>query len=296
MFKEFTTSIRSIIVDRIISPLSGVLTLVWLGYNWKAFLVVFLSDTPIESRIELVKNEFTNSYINLWYPILATLIVLIIFPFASAAAFWLWENVSAWKQNVKHKLSLDIPLSLQQSLEIRKEIEETNQKFSLFMSAKDAQIKELQTINNELSINIKEANYVKEDKSADKEYNAAGKKLPDRKLMFSAAEFQNLEKDLRARKLASSRVLLSKEKTIERELEMFLQKDASFDDDKFLLNVTKNKIQVSLFPNKGNSKTFTYAYKDDSDNIPNDEIDSIKNRLVKDVIVEKSIQKSLNPK
>lgn len=291
MFKEFTSSIRLIVFDRIISPLSGVLTLVWLGYNWKPLLVILLSETPIESRIELISNEFTNPLINVWYPILVTIIILIIFPFASAAAFWLWENASAWKQNVKHQLSLDIPLSLQQSLEIRKEIEDTNQKFSSFMSAKEAQLKDLQTINNELSIKIKEANNVKQD-------SATLKESPDRKLVFTAAELKKLEKDLGQRQFDATRILITKEKKIERELEMFLQKDPSFENDKFLLNVTKNKIQVSLLPNNlsGKSKTFTYAYKNISDTIPNNEIEDIKNRLVKDVIVEKTIQTSLKPK
>lgn len=190
MIKEFLGSIRSIMHERVISPLSGVLTLVWFGFNWKPVLLMILSDTPVEARIEVIQKDYSNPAINIWNPLLASLIVLILYPFLSAAAFWLWEKVSAWKQIAKHRFSLEIPLTLQQSLEVRKEIEEVNNRFSTLLSNKENQIKELQAANSQLKITLKEqsseptieyvkATRVSENKSAGNMQTYLEQEVPD---------------------------------------------------------------------------------------------------------------------
>lgn len=79
--KEIFDSIKSTVADRIKSPLFGSFSIAWLIFNWKAVLTVLLSDYPIELRIENVYADYYYVGQLLWYPLAASLLYVLGFPY-----------------------------------------------------------------------------------------------------------------------------------------------------------------------------------------------------------------------
>lgn len=144
VFKELATSFKAILYDRVVSPLSGAFIVSWIIINWKIVAILVLGNTPILDRIDVIENKYLaleNLFVK---PLLSTLFLIIIYPWLSNFAYWLWQHSLSFKINTRIKFENSTPLTLEQSIELRKEIQRKDQEFNELLSGKNTKIDELE--------------------------------------------------------------------------------------------------------------------------------------------------------
>jgi hypothetical protein len=151
VLKELGNSVKVILYDRAVSPLSGVFALVWLGFNWKALAVLILGRDDIVTRITYIDAHYVDVWRNVYYPAIVSAGVLLLYPFIALAAYALWEKVSTWKTNLKQRFEDTVALPLAKSLALRREMKEQEKQYADAMESRDARIAELQSTNQNLS-------------------------------------------------------------------------------------------------------------------------------------------------
>lgn len=129
MISEISKSIKATLYDRIVSPVSGIFLLSWGVWNWKICLILLFADYGVDKKISTISTLYINKYDNLFYPVLSTFVLMFIYPIISILPTKTWEWSNAYKSKMKHKYSLEVPLTLEQSITIRQELE--NQKLEL---------------------------------------------------------------------------------------------------------------------------------------------------------------------
>lgn len=143
MLKELATSFKAILYDRIVSPLSGAFIVSWLVFNWKIIVLLILGETPILDRIKFIEDNYLSEKSLLISPILSTLFLIIVYPWLSNIAYWIWQKALSFKVNTRIKFENSSPLTLEQSIELRKEIQRKDREFVELLSDKNEKIKSL---------------------------------------------------------------------------------------------------------------------------------------------------------
>jgi membrane-associated HD superfamily phosphohydrolase len=162
MFRELTNSIKALLYERAVSPLSGVIFIVWVGFNWKPLAVLFWGVEDVSARITYIEAHYVDAWRNLYYPAIVSAVVLIIYPFVALLAFALWEKVASWKLTLKQRFEGTVALPVSKSLAIWTEMREQDKQFNVAIEAKDNRIMELEKQSGDLS---KELNNLKESLS-----------------------------------------------------------------------------------------------------------------------------------
>ncbi|WBA15753.1 hypothetical protein [Salinivibrio proteolyticus] len=122
MFDELTKSLKSVLYERVSSPLLGSVGLVWLAYNWKPVFYFLLSDEIVEKRIDHIATNYTSFDHNFLYPVLIGGAISIFYPVISFFPFWVAEQIQHIQRNLKQKLSMSQLLTLEQSMALRAEL------------------------------------------------------------------------------------------------------------------------------------------------------------------------------
>jgi len=155
MLKELGSSFKAILYERIVSPLSGAFIISWLILNWKIVTIVILGNTPILDRIKVIEENYLSTKYILLNPILSTLFLVIVYPWLSNVAYWIWQSALSFKVKTKMKFEASTPLSLEQSIELRKELQRKDLEFAELLAGKNGKIKELEAniifLNNEIN-------------------------------------------------------------------------------------------------------------------------------------------------
>lgn len=160
MLKELATSFKAILYDRIVSPLSGAFLLSWIIFNWKILALIFLGKTPIIERISYIESNYINIDSIIINPAISTAIIVFIYPWISNVAYIVWQKSLSFKIQTRIKYENSTPLTVEQSVELRKEIQKKDIEFNELLSAKNQKIldqKDTITYLNE-TINEKDKN------------------------------------------------------------------------------------------------------------------------------------------
>jgi hypothetical protein len=94
--------------ERLRSPILGPFTALWLAWNWRLLAILLFSSKSIETRIQVIDNQYANIWDVLVIPLLAALGFALIFPWLSLAveSFQNWPNL----RREKSKLNGDADL------------------------------------------------------------------------------------------------------------------------------------------------------------------------------------------
>ena len=85
----------------------------------------------------------------IWYPLLSTVILLTLIPFVSNGAYWLSLKFEKWRVDNKNEIEKKQLLTLEQSIQLRGQIIESERKFdSLLQSLRAYIIATFQNSNN----------------------------------------------------------------------------------------------------------------------------------------------------
>lgn len=151
MIQELANSFKAILYDRIVSPLSGAFIFSWLVVNWKLPLVILGSNSPVTERIDYIDKNLLNTNTLLYYPIFSTLFIVIIYLWLSNIAYLLWQYANSVKLKIRLKFEDSSPLTLKQSIELRKEIQRKDLDFNELLRGKSEKISELEELNKLLN-------------------------------------------------------------------------------------------------------------------------------------------------
>src|ERR1700757_4216656 len=152
MLAELRKSINSILYERVTSPLFGTLLLSWIAWNWKiAYLTFFISENHIQgTKIDYILNNYCqpcNLYV---YPLISTIVLLTIIPFASNGTFWLSLKFKKWRIDQKNKIEQQQLLTVEQSIKLREEIVNQENKFQSLLEDKNSEIIQQKAVIEEL--------------------------------------------------------------------------------------------------------------------------------------------------
>ncbi len=145
MLSEFQKSIRAVLYDRLTSPLAGTFFFSWLVWNWGLLYYVISVDNTknVVERIEYIKNNFLFVEYAFVLPLLSTIFLIFIYPYAAFFVYEVALKFNKQKRNIKNKIENEQCLTIRESLEIREEIEKQEDKFQVMTRRNNDEIKRL---------------------------------------------------------------------------------------------------------------------------------------------------------
>ena len=143
--KDIMLSIKGVLYERISSPFYGSFIFSFVVINWKIPIDIFFGDVTPEKRISIIEKLISDASVGqlLWGPLASALFITCVLPAVSTCVLWVWEW---WQKNAreivesyeKHKR-----LTVEQSNELRVEIDGIQERFKLLLEEKDKQIARL---------------------------------------------------------------------------------------------------------------------------------------------------------
>jgi len=208
MITDIRKSINAILYERVTSPLYGAFIVTWIAWNWKiVYLTFFVSESEITgTKIDFILNNYLDISHAVTYPIISTVLAIIILPLFTNGAFWLNLKYRQWRINAKNSIEKKQLLTLEQSLEIKKQAREMEREFVDILQNRNDQIETFKKIELEYhDLQIK--------------YDQAQQEISDQanKIMANNKLYEALKKELatRIKELTSVRKdLATKEKEL----------------------------------------------------------------------------------
>ncbi len=153
---DFKRSIQLILNERIISPFSGTFFFSWFVWNWKMLYYLLFPDNnlTLQGKLDFVNSNFINWNHNLLFPIYSTIFLIVLYPFVTTGSLWIWLLFKKWQADIKNKIEGAKLLRLDQSIHIRQQAQETEEKYANMLLDKDEEIKtkqmQVDTLTKEL--------------------------------------------------------------------------------------------------------------------------------------------------
>ena len=163
MLTDIRKSINSTLYERVTSPLYGTLIVTWLVWNWKIlYITFFVSENKIkETKIDFIITNFSEVNHLVTYPLVSTIVFLTLIPFISNGAYWLSLKFNKWKIEQKNQIENKQLLTVEQSIQLREDIRNQEDRFNKILEDKNQKIKQLEIeIENYRSRTSKSKNLV----------------------------------------------------------------------------------------------------------------------------------------
>jgi hypothetical protein len=158
MLTELKKSTNAILFERVTSPLFGTLIISWLICNWKiVYLTIFISESKLEkNKIDYIIENYQNIHTLITFPLISTFLLLTVIPIISNGAFWMSLIYKKWKTDKKNEVEKTQLLSIEQSVELRKEIRDKEIQFEKILEKKTLDEKLLKAQIEELELKFTE--------------------------------------------------------------------------------------------------------------------------------------------
>ncbi len=149
--KDFPDSIKAILYDRIVSPLSGTFIFSWLVWNWKLvyFFFVFDGTYTIVGKIDYISTHYNNWGNLFWLPFASTIFLIGFYPIVSTGAYWVHLKYKMLQNDIKNKIENNKLLTIEQSLKIKREYKDLYDSFLELEKSKDDELKWLKEDNKQ---------------------------------------------------------------------------------------------------------------------------------------------------
>ena len=147
MVNDYKNSFNSILNERLTSPFYGTLIISWLIWNWRIiYLTIFVSEKNIkEDKISYIMENFSDIEHILIYPLISTVLLILIIPFITNGAYWVSLLFNQWKTNKRNEVQKKELLTLEQSISLREQIKFQEKRFEDLLEDKNLRIKQLET-------------------------------------------------------------------------------------------------------------------------------------------------------
>lgn len=178
MIDEIKKSVNSVMYERVKSPLFGTFILSWVFWNWRIFYIsFFVSEKSIPNKLDFIHKYLYNHSHLIWYPAFSTFILITIVPFVNNGAYLLHIKFKKWRIDQRNEIEKKQLLTIEQSILLREQIKNQEDRFQTITSEKDNEIKilklELSELNKKLSLVKTESDFTVVD---NKEINSTNSK------------------------------------------------------------------------------------------------------------------------
>ena len=148
MLQEFRKSVNNIFYERMVSPLFGSFIFSWAIWNWKIiYLTLFVKEEKLSiNKIDYIANNYFDVWNLIWFPVISTLSLIIIYPFLSIGAYYLSIKFKSWKKNIRNIEEKKQTLTIEDSIELRREVRNQEIKFDNLLKSKNEEITSLKLI------------------------------------------------------------------------------------------------------------------------------------------------------
>lgn len=145
MLNELKKSFSAVIYDRVSSPFYGAFIATWFIWNWKIpYITLFVSEKSLKiTKLTWIESNALNTENLFYFPLISTFIVLTILPFVTNGFYWLHIKFNKWKVDKRNTIEMKTLLTVEQSIAIRKEMEDVTQQLNSVLEKKELRIKEL---------------------------------------------------------------------------------------------------------------------------------------------------------
>ena len=152
MIDDFRKSIKLILSDRLSSPFSGAFLISWCVWNWRIAYFLFASDATMsfETKLSFIESNYLNYQHNLILPFISAIFLITIYPFLTTGSLWIWLKFRKWQVDLKNQIDKQQLLTLEQSVSIRLELEEYQDKIDRLMRVKNEELQKLRVENEQL--------------------------------------------------------------------------------------------------------------------------------------------------
>ncbi len=143
--KDLANSIKTILNERISSPFYGSFIITWLLWNWKIpYVTFFINSSALKiNKIDYILSNCNDLHYLITYPIVSTILIIGIVPFITNTAYWITLLFDQWRLNKKIGVEKKQLLTLEQSLQIRAEMQSSEEKYEKLLQNKDVEIERL---------------------------------------------------------------------------------------------------------------------------------------------------------
>ena len=142
MLEKLVTSTYEFLKERISSPFFVSLAIAWSIFNWQIIWTLFAapSDRPPEFTLAIIRENHTDPLNNYWLPLCSAIAYTILYPFLSWGITVLWSWVEFRKTSIVNKINQSRLLTAEESLRLRKSIQEISVQHAQSLNAKDEEI------------------------------------------------------------------------------------------------------------------------------------------------------------
>ena len=147
MIEDFKKSVNNVLYERLVSPLFGTFIFSWCVWNWKIiYLTLFVDNAEVAGhKIDfIISNYYDNKDLFLW-PIISTLVLLLIYPFLAIGAYYVSLRFKKWKIDIRNTQENLQVLNIEDSIELRENIRNQAIRFDNLLSGKNKEIESLKT-------------------------------------------------------------------------------------------------------------------------------------------------------
>ncbi|MEQ8582019.1 MAG: hypothetical protein RIC30_03960 [Marinoscillum sp.] len=143
MISELRQSINATLYERVSSPLYGTLIISWIIWNWEiVYLTFFVSESSLEvTKLKFISDNYLNIHDLITFPILTSIFLLTVMPFASNGAYYLSLLFKKWRTDKRNLIENKQLLSIEKSIALREEIRSQEEKFDKLLDTKNEEIK-----------------------------------------------------------------------------------------------------------------------------------------------------------
>lgn len=150
-------SIDRVLFERMSSPLFGTYLFAWCVWNWKIiYVTLFVDEQQVvhKNKLDFIALELMEPNYIYWYPIYSTIAVLLLYPILSNLSYWLSLQFTKWKRAIKHKWEETIPLTKEESNDIRREYLEKREELKSYIHDIEAFNRSLQSDNQKNKLEL----------------------------------------------------------------------------------------------------------------------------------------------
>ena len=139
MKDEAWSSVKTVLNERISSPLYGAFIISWVLWNWKILYVTFfISEAKINgTKIDYILTNCSDIHYLLWLPCVSTAVIILLLPLLAYVAFVISHLFDLLKVNTKHYIQKKKYMTIAESSQLIEQIYGLEEKYSKLLIDKD---------------------------------------------------------------------------------------------------------------------------------------------------------------
>ncbi|EPI8558189.1 hypothetical protein ACTAJO_000724 [Vibrio fluvialis] len=159
MITDSVNSIKAYLYDRTSSPLLGAMIISWAIWNYKFVMLIFC-DMSYSEKLIMINSLYDTNYelhfVGMIFPLATTIFYIFIFPYPSLFVYKFYLNRQSELNKSKQEKENNTLLSVEDSINLRMEMENIKNKIASQIQSKDILIEDKDKIIKSQSESISE--------------------------------------------------------------------------------------------------------------------------------------------